>query len=143
MADSKEPVNLTEVARAVQANAYAPYSKFKVGAAIVMSGGGDTRYFTGVNVEYASYPLSVCAERNAIAAAVAAGATELQSVCVYTDASPPSAPCGGCRQVLSEFAPFPHSVRVVAVNSKGETRSWTLAQLLPDAFSGKELPKTP
>jgi cytidine deaminase len=140
MADSKGPVDLTEVAKTVQANAYAPYSKFKVGAAIVMTGGSGTRYYTGVNVENASYPLSVCAERNAIAAACADGARELQSVCVFTDASPPSAPCGGCRQVLSEFAPFPHAVRVVAVNGKGETRRWTLAELLPDSFSGKELP---
>jgi cytidine deaminase len=127
---------LLEAAAVAQAQAYAPYSKFKVGAAVKMSG----RVFTGVNVENASYPLSVCAERNAIAAAVVAGARDLEEVAVITDASPPAAPCGGCRQVLSEFAAYPARVNVVAFNPKGERRQWTLAELLPDSFSGKELP---
>ena len=130
------PASLEAQAIAVQKHAYAPYSKFKVGAALKMSGST----FTGVNVESASYPLSVCAERNAIAAAVQAGARDLEAVAVVTDASPPAAPCGGCRQVLSEFAAYPAAVTVVAVNNKGERRSWTLAELLPDGFSGKELP---
>ena len=127
------------VARALAArdHAYAPYSKFRVGAAIQMSG----HLYTGVNVENASYPLSVCAERNAIAAAVMSGAVKLEAVAVATDASPPSAPCGGCRQVLREFAADPETVRITAVNPKGERRQWTLAQLLPDSFSGQELPK--
>ncbi len=128
--------SLEAQATAVQKSAYAPYSKFKVGAAIKMSG----RTFTGVNVENASYPLSVCAERNAIAAAVAAGARDLEEVAVVTDASPPAAPCGGCRPVLSEFAAYPARVTVTAINNEGERRSWTLAELLPDSFSGKELP---
>ena len=123
-------------AQAVQQRAYAPYSKFKVGAAALMSG----TIFEGVNVEVASYPLCVCAERNAIAAAVSAGARELQAIAVCTDASPPSSPCGGCRQVLVEFAPDPRQVAVVAINGKGERREWTLAELLPDSFSGRELP---
>jgi cytidine deaminase len=129
-------VTLEAHAIAAQKNAYAPYSKFKVGAAVKMTGS----VFTGVNVENASYPLGVCAERNAIAAAVLAGARDLEAVAVCTDASPPAAPCGGCRQVLSEFAAHPGSVTIVAVNNKGEKRSWTLAELLPDSFSGKELP---
>lgn len=123
-------------AKAAQPRAYAPYSKFKVGAAVRMSG----QIFDGVNVENASYPVCVCAERNAIAAAVAAGAHELEAVAVCTDASPPSSPCGACRQVLLEFARDPGSVAVVAINPRGERRTWTLAELLPDAFSGKELP---
>jgi cytidine deaminase len=123
-------------ARAAQERAYAPYSKFHVGAAIQMDG----RVFDGVNVENASYPLSVCAERNAIAAAVVAGARVLESVAVCTDASPPSSPCGGCRQVLLEFAKDPRTVTITAINPKGERRSWTLAQLIPDAFDGTELP---
>ena len=125
-------------ARALEArsNAYAPYSKFHVGAAVQMSG----RVFTGVNVENASYPLSVCAERNAIAAAVMGGAVNLEAVAVATDASPPSAPCGGCRQVLREFAADPDKVRITAINPRGERRQWTLTQLLPDSFTGKELP---
>ena len=123
-------------ARAAQQRAYAPYSKFRVGAAVQMSG----HIFEGVNVENASYPLCVCAERNAIAAAVNAGARQLESVVVCTDASPPAAPCGGCRQVLLEFAPDPMQVEIVAVNTKGERRSWQLAHLIPDGFSGSDLP---
>jgi len=124
-------------ARAAQQRAYAPYSKFRVGCALVMSG----QIFEGVNVENASYPLSVCAERNAIAAGVIAGAMDLETVVVFTDASPPSSPCGGCRQVLLEFAADPGKVQVIAINGKGERRTWTLAQLIPDGFSGRELPR--
>ena len=127
---------LAQRAITAQGRAYAPYSKFKVGAAVQMSG----HVFEGVNVENASYPVCVCAERNAIAAAVYAGVRELEAVAVCTDASPPSSPCGACRQVLAEFAKDPANVTVVAVNTKGEHRSWTLAQLLPDGFSGRELP---
>ena len=117
--------------------AYAPYSNFHVGAVLRAR---DGTLFEGVNVENASYPVCVCAERNAIAAAVYAGVRELEAVAVCTDASPPSSPCGACRQVLAEFAKNPANVTVVAVNTKGEHRSWTLAQLLPDGFSGRELP---
>ena len=132
----KPEAELETRARAAQSRAYAPYSKFKVGAAVLMDG----QIFDGVNVENASYPLCVCAERNAIAAGVLAGAKELQRVAVCTDASPPSSPCGGCRQVLLEFAPDPSKVEVVAINSRGERRTWTLAHLIPDGFSGRELP---
>ncbi len=69
-----------------------------------------------------------------------AGGRHLEAVAVATDASPPSSPCGACRQVLREFAAHPERVTVTAVNGKGERRSWTLAELLPDSFSGKELP---
>ncbi|HTL34759.1 MAG TPA: cytidine deaminase [Kofleriaceae bacterium] len=130
-------MSLEDRARAAQQRAYAPYSKFRVGAAVQMNGG---KIFEGVNVENASYPLSVCAERNAIAAAVMGGALELEAVAVCTDASPPSAPCGGCRQVLREFTDDPTKVTITAVNNQGERRSWTLDQLLPDSFTGAELP---
>ena len=123
-------------AKHAQQQAYAPYSKFKVGAAIVMDG----RTYEGCNVENASYPLSVCAERNAIAAGVADGARHLEEVVVCTDSSPPSSPCGGCRQVLREFCKDPAKVTVTSINNKGERRSWTVEQLLPDSFSGAELP---
>ncbi|HEY5948474.1 MAG TPA: cytidine deaminase [Kofleriaceae bacterium] len=123
-------------ALAAQHRAYAPYSKFNVGAAIQVDG----KIYEGVNVENSSFPLSVCAERNAIAAAVLAGGRKLEAVVVCTDASPPSSPCGGCRQVLLEFAPDPTSVQVIAINPKGERRAWTLAELIPDGFSGRELP---
>ena len=127
---------LEDAARAVAQHAYARYSKFSVGAAVEMDG----EVFAGVNVENASYPLGVCAERNAIAAAVAAGKRHLHAVAVYTTASPPSSPCGGCRQVLREFAADPSAVTITAINDRGEHRSWTLEQLLPDSFSGSELP---
>ena len=129
----------TELERRAQEarqHAYAPYSKFHVGAAVQMDG----QIFEGANVENASYPLSVCAERNAVAAAVMAGAVHLEAVSVCTNVSPPSSPCGACRQVLLEFATDPNAVTVIATNPAGERRTWTLAQLLPDAFSGKELP---
>jgi len=127
---------LEDRARAAQPRAHAPYSKFKVGAAVRVDG----EVFEGVNVENASYPLGVCAERNAIAAAVLAGARDLEAIAIYTDASPPSSPCGGCRQVLREFADDPARVVVTAINGKGERREWTLDHLLPDSFSGRELP---
>jgi cytidine deaminase len=133
---SSDTTALEARARAVQDNAYAPYSKFKVGAAVLMDG----KIFEGVNVENSSYPLGVCAERNAVAAAVTAGARHLGAVAVCTDASPPSSPCGACRQVLREFADDPNQVVVVAINPQGERRTWTLEQLLPDSFTGKELP---
>lgn len=128
------------VGKAIEAQrgAYAPYSKFRVGAAIRVSG----QVFTGANIENASYGLSMCAERTAIYAAVNHGARELQEVVVSTDASPPSSPCGACRQVLLEFAADPANVTVTSVNPAGEHRSWTLAQLIPDGFNGRELPPT-
>ena len=128
--------DLVDCAIRVRERAYAPYSSFMVGAAVRMDG----QVFEGVNVEIASYPLCVCAERNAIAEAVGAGARVLTAVAVCTDASPPSSPCGGCRQVLLEFA-HPAGVTVIAVNPQGERREWTLAQLLPDSFDGRELPQ--
>jgi cytidine deaminase len=129
-------VSLEERAKHAQHQAHAPYSKFKVGAAVEMDG----EVYEGCNVENASFPLSVCAERNAIAAAVVAGARHLTQVAVYTDASPPAAPCGGCRQVLREFAQDPARVKVVSINGAGERREWTVEQLLPDSFTGDELP---
>lgn len=119
-----------------QANAWAPYSRFAVGAAVRMDG----KSFIGVNVENASYGLAICGERSAVFAAVTAGARNLEAVAVCTSASPPSAPCGACRQVLREFARDPAAVRVIAVNPQGERREWTLAELLPDSFTGSELP---
>ena len=129
-------MTLEERARAAQGRAYAPYSKFKVGAALRMSG----QEFDGANLENASYSLTICAERAAIATAVVAGARDLEEIVVCTDASPPSSPCGACRQVLVEFARDPAAVTVTSVNPQGERRAWTLAQLLPDSFSGRELP---
>jgi cytidine deaminase len=139
MTDRSEPAAdaaLEAAARDAQRRAYAPYSKFRVGAAVRMAG----EVFEGANVENASYGLAMCAERTAVFAAVLAGAHRLEAVVVCTDASPPSSPCGACRQVLLEFAPDPAAVTVTAINARGDRRSWTLAELIPDGFSGKELP---
>ena len=128
---------LMREAEKARRQAYAPYSNFPVGSALLAR---DGTVVLGCNVENASYGLTVCAERNAVAAGVIAGARSLEAVALCTDASPPSSPCGACRQVLLEFARDPDKVTVVATNLKGERRSWTLAELIPDGFSGKELP---
>jgi cytidine deaminase len=135
----QHPIDAELEARALDAQrrSYAPYSKFRVGAAVRMAGGDP---FDGANVENASYGLAICAERTAVFAAVLAGAHRLEAVAVCSDASPPSSPCGACRQVLLEFAPDPSAVVVTAINPGGERRSWTLAELIPDGFSGSELP---
>lgn len=135
MTTPADEAELLAAASAIAARAYAPYSKFQVGAAVRAGG----RVFAGANVENASYGLCVCAERNAMFAAVLAGERTIDLVAVYTHVAPPSSPCGACRQVLAEFAD-PAGVRVIAFNQDGVRREWTLAQLLPDAFTGKELP---
>ncbi len=114
-------------AREARANAYAPYSEFLVGAAVLAGG----KVFAGVNVENASYPLSVCAERNAVAAAVVAGERRIDAVAVVASDASPTPPCGGCRQVLHEFGP---DMVVVAEAEGGARAEWLLAELLPAAF---------
>jgi cytidine deaminase len=119
-------------ARDAMERAYAPYSNFRVGAAIVS---GD-RIHQGQNIEIASFPISVCAERNAIAAMVNAGDLRIDAVAVVTDAGSPTPPCGGCRQALWEFG---RDATVVAETANGVRKSWTLRQLLPDAFGPADL----
>jgi cytidine deaminase len=111
--------------------AYAPYSRFSVGAAIDTDAG----VFTGANVENAAYPTSICAERTAGAAAVAAGARRFVAVAVVSDTGTggsPASPCGQCRQFLREFDDG--LLTVVSESPSGERRRWTLAELLPDSF---------
>ena len=119
---------LLEAAKAVRVHAYVPYSHFAVGAALIA--GGDV--FTGVNIENASYPMSVCAERNAVAAAVTAGRAQINAIAVVADASVITPPCGGCRQVLLEFGPH---MTVVCARIDGGREEWTLDELLPHAFT--------
>lgn len=119
-------------ALAAQAQAYAPYSKFRVGAALEAE---DGRVFTGCNVENASYGLTICAERMAVGAAVVAGARRFRRVVVATDADPPASPCGACRQVLSEFGP---DLTVESVSPAG-ARRWTMGELLPARFAPESL----
>jgi len=119
-------------AREAMRNAWAPYSEFRVGAAIEAA---DGRVFVGCNVESASYGLTICAERMALGAAVAAGARALRRVAVTTEVEPPAAPCGACRQLLAEFG---LDLEVIAAGPSSERR-WTLAALLPDAFTKESL----
>ena len=119
-------------ARDAMRNAWAPYSEFRVGAAIEAA---DGRVFVGCNVESASYGLTICAERMALGAAVAAGARSLRRVAVTTEVEPPAAPCGACRQLLAEFG---LDLEVIAAGPSSERR-WTLAALLPDAFTKESL----
>ena len=123
---------LVDAARAAQQRAYAPYSRFRVGCALEAD---DGRVFVGCNVENASYGLTICAERAAVCAAVAAGAQRFRRAVVVSDADPPAAPCGACRQVLSEFGP---DLRVDAVSPAGSL-TWTIAELLPAAFGKEQL----
>jgi cytidine deaminase len=120
---------LVAAAREVRANAYAPASKFLVGAALLTD---DGRVFVGCNVENASYGLTICAERAAVCAAVAAGARRVVAVAVVTGLADPARPCGACRQVLSEFGP---DMQVVLAGTGESELTTTLAKLLPDAFS--------
>ena len=121
-------MDLIEAATAARERAWAVYSGYRVGAALWMEDGS---IVTGCNVENRSLPLSLCAERTAMARAVAAGKTEPRALVVATDSDPPGTPCGLCREVLREFA---EDMPVVAVNLDGDRREYRLAELLPDAF---------
>jgi cytidine deaminase len=120
---------LTEAACRVRTSAHAPYSEFQVGAA-VRTASGDV--FVGCNVENASYGLTICAERAAVCAAVAAGHKEIVAVAVATIGG--HSPCGACRQVLSEFGPV-MEVLLVDANKPANVRTTTLDKLLPEQFS--------
>ena len=123
-------MSLLQSARAVRENAYAPYSGFKVGAALRTQSG---TVYTGVNVENAAYPEGTCAEAGAIAAMVAAGETRLTEVYVIAGSPMPVTPCGGCRQKLAEFGAG--DVPVTMATTGGVEQVMTLAELLPGAFT--------
>ena len=128
-------MTLFEKALSVRQNAYAPYSNFKVGAALRTQGGKE---FVGCNVENAAYPEGTCAEAGAIAAMVAAGETRIEEIWVVANSTETVAPCGGCRQKLAEFSS--PDTQVVLAGVEGERERRTVAQLLPDSFSGEHLP---
>ena len=125
--------DLVVAAIAARERAYAPYSKFAVGAAIRTPSGA---IYTGCNVENASYPEGWCAETSAIAAMVASGECMISDVVVCAESDTPITPCGGCRQRLAEFG-RPDTV-VRAAGLQGERARWTLGELLPSAFALKD-----
>ena len=127
-------MNLEKAARDVRENAYAPYSDFRVGAALRSESG---RVFVGCNVENVAYPEGTCAEAGAIAAMVAAGETRLREVFVIADSPHPVTPCGGCRQKLAEFGTG--DVVVTLATLEGVSETMTLAELLPGAFGRHHL----
>ncbi|MEY1556508.1 cytidine deaminase [Yoonia sp. R2331] len=130
-------MSLIDDARAVRDNAHAPYSKFKVGAAIRTASGA---VYRGCNVENVAYPEGTCAEAGAIAAMVAAGETKIAEVAVIADSPQPVSPCGGCRQKLAEFAEG--SVVVTLATTDGVTLATTVGALLPGAFDQDYLSRT-
>ncbi|MFC2046128.1 cytidine deaminase [Chloroflexota bacterium] len=125
---------LVELARQAREEAYAPYSAFPVGAALLGKSG---RVFTGCNVENASYSLGTCAERAALFKAVSEGEREFEAIAVVSSTG--ATPCGACRQVLSEFGGPAGALRVVVADAASSVRSFTIAGLLPEGFTPDQL----
>ena len=127
-----EKQSIIDLANAARQHAYAPYSKYHVGAALRTKSG---RLFTGVNIENAAYPHTMCAERVAIFKAVSEGEKEFEVISVVTDNG--GSPCGGCRQVLAEFG---LDTIVLIANGQGELlKEMTVKELLPEAFTPEKL----
>lgn len=119
---------LIKEAKKAREKAYAPYSNFKVGAAVLTH---DGKIFSGCNIENSSYGLSICAERAAIFNAVSSGYREFTKIAVVTDSEPPSSPCGACRQVIFEFG---DDMEVIMSNLKGDVKIIKIDELLKDGF---------
>ena len=126
-----EDRELVQLAQAARKNAYAPYSHYDVGAALLTASG---QVFTGCNVENAVYPMVTCAERTAIVKAVSEGQREFVAIAIATRNG--GSPCGACRQVMREFAPH---LRILLADETGHIRQFTLDQLLPDSFGPESL----
>ncbi len=128
MLDETRRQQLIDAARRAREAAYAPYSNFKVGAAVLTAAG---EIFSGCNIENASFGATICAERVAIFKAIAGGCRDLTYLVVIADTPEPVAPCGMCRQVLAEFSP---DCRIIMANLAGQKRLVNLKELLPLAF---------
>ena len=133
MIAAKQLQALRAAAEAAMQHAYAPYSQFRVGAALLCL---DGTIVTGCNVENSSYPAGGCAERGALAAAIVAGHRDFTNVVVVTEAEVPTPPCGICRQALVEFSP---AIVVTSFAASGADAQWTLAELLPHPFTPQSL----
>ncbi len=133
MSNNNNLEELIEAAKVVREKAYAPYSNFKVGAALLTKKG---KIYTGCNVESASYGLTVCAERVAIWKAVSEGESEFETIAVVADTEELTPPCGVCRQIIWEFC---GDVPVIFANLKGKTETVKMSDLLPRAFDTKFL----
>lgn len=131
--ESEDAKDLRDTAFAAMENAYAPYSKFRVGAAVRTSTG---EIIAGCNVENAAYGEALCAERVAIAAAVARGMKEFAEIAIASESDDPAAPCGSCRQTMSEFAP---DLKITSYSRNGKQVTWRLGDLLPEAFASNHL----
>ncbi|HUF30429.1 MAG TPA: cytidine deaminase [Gemmatimonadaceae bacterium] len=124
---------IEEAARSAMERAYAPYSHFRVGAALRAA---DGRVVSGCNVENSAFPAGICAERAAVAAAVVQGVRDLEELVVITEAEAPAPPCGMCRQVLQEMAP---GLRITSLTIRGARAEWWIAELLPHPFTSGSL----
>lgn len=124
---------LKSAARSASEHAYCPYSKFRVGAAILTD---EDEFITGCNVENASYGLTICAERNAVFQMVARAKSPLRAIVIYTPTRVPSAPCGACRQVINEFGP---QAEIISICDGPDVLRQKLSALLPDAFGPQNL----
>ena len=125
---------LIAVARKARKRAYAPYSEFAVGAALL---GRSGQVYSGCNVENAAYPLCICAERTAVVKAVSEGELEFEAIAVVTATG--AMPCGACRQVLREFSDAEGSLRVIVSDTASHVRTFTIAELLPEGFTSDQL----
>jgi cytidine deaminase len=125
---------LVDQAAKAREKAYAPYSGFLVGAALL---GRSGRVYTGCNVENAAYPLTTCAERTAVTKAVSEGERSFEALAVVTETG--ATPCGACRQILREFGGPNGELRVLVADTQGNVRPFTIAQLLPEAFTPDQL----
>ena len=126
---------MEKAARTSAKNSYAPYSKFRVGAAVLAGSG---KIYTGCNVENASYGLCICAERTAILTAASAGERKLKAVVVYTPTKTPTMPCGACRQVINEFG---HDADVIGICDSASRIETTLPAIFSEAFGPENLIK--
>lgn len=127
---------LRERATAAMERAYAPYSSFRVGVALLGTDGSVTE---GCNVENAAFPAGTCAERAALGAAVARGVRSFRSIVIATSSGEPTPPCGMCRQALIEFSP---ELEIISITRTGKEARWRLSDLLPHAFSPRSLDRT-